>query len=208
MVQNRIINKTLRRYLQNIALCCIFWMLLRLVKYEMTVRGDTINFLIHYAYYIPLIMIPTFSFFAALYTRHSEKYYIPKIIFLPIISTSLSMILFVIFTTYQQLLYKMKYTFFQIPDDVLKIGYTIITIYLILLRLTSVALIIARSKVPNKKYLALQPIAVLFFGCNLLPYQKFFSWYLEIAIKWFHDFSLSCHYRTPWRLYSNRNVSE
>lgn len=65
-LQRRILHRELRSFLVAQAVMMAFWMWFRLVRYFLFWESDMISRAIWYAYYIPMMLIPLFSFLAAL----------------------------------------------------------------------------------------------------------------------------------------------
>ncbi len=76
-VSKRIINRQLRIYLLLIDWLLIFWFSVTTVKLYFLIHQGVISRIIWYGSYIPIIMIPTFMFFAAMHTRKGEDYRLP-----------------------------------------------------------------------------------------------------------------------------------
>ena len=114
MVKRSIINKYLRDYLLAVAYSGVFWVLIRTIKFEMTIRGDRLNFFLQYVYYIPVILIPTFTLFSALHTRRGENYRIPKALLIPVLCISITLILLVLTNDGHHFFYGLKNGVFSV----------------------------------------------------------------------------------------------
>lgn len=68
-ISGKIISRQLRFYLNAMAVCCIIWLFLRTVKFELTVNGDLLNLILVHGFNFCFILIPTFGFFASLYEK-------------------------------------------------------------------------------------------------------------------------------------------
>ena len=84
--RKRIIQKEIRRCLTAIAAMMIFWMFIRMCKFEISDEMPTAWRYALYFYYIPMLLIPTVSLYLAFYIRQPEGYKLPKrrwLLFLP-----------------------------------------------------------------------------------------------------------------------------
>ena len=84
--RKRIIQKEIRRCLTAIAAMMIFWMFIRMCKFEISDEMPTAWRYAWYFYYIPMLLIPTVSLYLAFYIRQPEGYKLPKrrwLLFLP-----------------------------------------------------------------------------------------------------------------------------
>lgn len=79
LLNRRIIQVQLRRYMIGIAGSMAFWFLLRTLKYHIIVDGSfpDMRRLIWYAYYIPMLMLPMLALFAAVSLGKPERYRTP-----------------------------------------------------------------------------------------------------------------------------------
>lgn len=151
-----IINKRLRIYLQSMAICCILWMFLRTVKFELTFRGDGVNTFLLHVYYIPFILLLTFGFFASLYARRGERYNMPRAVYLSISCVSMAAILFVLTNPFHELYWT------HMPEPYSHAaGFPFVMGWAALLLVMTVVNIIVRAKIPGKHEAAMLPIIVL-----------------------------------------------
>jgi len=77
-VYDRIVNKSIRRYLVTLMGLMMFWMLMRTLRLTVFHRIFPIGQWCWYAYYIPMILIPQMCFFAVKYIGEPEEYRLPK----------------------------------------------------------------------------------------------------------------------------------
>ena len=70
----RIIQKEARRCLIMIAAMIVFWMLIRMCKFEIPYEMPTALRYAWYLYYIPMVLLPTVSLYLAFYIRQPENY--------------------------------------------------------------------------------------------------------------------------------------
>lgn len=76
--QKRIIQKEPRRCLIMIAVMMVFWMLVRMCKFEIPYEMPTALRYVWYLYYIPMLLLPTVSLYLAFYIRQPENYKLPE----------------------------------------------------------------------------------------------------------------------------------
>lgn len=175
MVRQSIINTFLRMYLLAVAYGGIFLILIRTIKFEMTIRGDCLNLFLQYAYYIPTILIPTFTLFSALHTRRSENYKIPKRIFLPVVCISLTLLMFVFTNNFHHLFYGCKNGVFTVQGYTYGILYYIVLLWISLLILASVIIILMKARsIPNKRLAATKPFIVMGIIAGYFFLEKIF----------------------------------
>ena len=77
-LQKRIIQKEPRRCLIMIAVMMVFWMLVRMCKFEIPYEMPTALRCAWYLYYIPMLLLPTVSLYLAFYIRQPENYKLPE----------------------------------------------------------------------------------------------------------------------------------
>ena len=72
VLYNRIFDKQLKKYILGIGILQIFWMITRITR---GITYGTLKTLTWYAYYIPMIFMPTFYYFSSKYiTNRIVKY--------------------------------------------------------------------------------------------------------------------------------------
>lgn len=84
-LHRRIMQKKIRRYLCGTAILICFWLLLRSIRFGLLWDG-MIRRYAWYGYYIPMILIPLFGFYTALYMGKREDYDLPirwKLLWIP-----------------------------------------------------------------------------------------------------------------------------
>lgn len=72
-VSKRIINREVRNHLILIGFLLMFWFFLQTIKFTPITNQDLPQRMIWYLYYIPIILIPLFSFLAALYVGREKS---------------------------------------------------------------------------------------------------------------------------------------
>ena len=84
-VRSRIIQPQTRRYLSEISVLIVFWLVIRTVKF-LFASGVTAQRYLWYLYYLPLLFIPPTAVFVALSLGKSENYRLPpfvKLLYIP-----------------------------------------------------------------------------------------------------------------------------
>ena len=77
-VYDRIINKTIRRYLITLVVLMMIWMLMRTLRFTVFYHVFPVGQWCWYAYYIGMIFIPQVCLMAAKYIGKPEEYRLPK----------------------------------------------------------------------------------------------------------------------------------
>lgn len=91
-LQNRILQRAVRRYLVATAALLLFWLVVRVFKWDYTVGQTALNRYCWYAYYLPIIFIPLFGVFIVDYIGKPEEYGMPrkkKLLYIPATSLAL-----------------------------------------------------------------------------------------------------------------------
>lgn len=161
MIRKSVINKPLMQNLLAVERCCIVWLLLRTVKYEMTVSDDAVNLFLQYAYYIPFILIPTFMLFASLHTGRGEDYTIPRRISTSVNVVSLALIILVLTNQSHHLFHGAKDGIYTARIYSRGIIYYAVAIWLTALIVSTAVTVMLRSRIPNKRRFAPMPVIVL-----------------------------------------------
>ena len=155
-ISGKIISRQLRFYLNAMAVCCIIWLFLRTVKFELTVNGDLLNLILVHGFNFCFILIPTFGFFASLYTRKSDRYRIPTLLLIFVSGISVTAIIFVSTNPLHKMFWK------SIGEPYTRgHGYKFVMMWIIFLTVMTLLIITTRAKVPGRKRPALLPLLVL-----------------------------------------------
>ncbi|MBQ4110750.1 MAG: hypothetical protein IJC74_07705 [Clostridia bacterium] len=77
-VYDRIVHKSIRRYLVILMVLMMFWLLVRTLRLTVFNHVFPVGQWCWYAYYISMILIPQFCFFATKYIGKPEEYKLPK----------------------------------------------------------------------------------------------------------------------------------
>lgn len=73
-LQNRILQRAVRRYLVATAALLLLWLVVRVFKWDYTVGQTALNRYCWYAYYLPILFIPLFGVFIVDYIGKPEEY--------------------------------------------------------------------------------------------------------------------------------------
>ena len=185
--RKRIIHDNSRRCMIFIAVLMVFWMFVRMCKYEMPFELPAAVRYGWYFYYIPLVLIPTTSLYLSIYMRQPENYRLPRwshlLFFIALILTG-----FVLTNDLHQLV-------FSFPEGKLgelasyKVGvykygpvYYFITAWNISCTLAAVLIILFKCRVVRNKKLLWFPIGAygltVMYGvayCLDLPFWRMFT---------------------------------
>ena len=85
-LQNRILQRPVRRYLMATAALLLFWLVVRVFKWDYTAGQTALNRYCWYAYYLPILFIPLFGVFIVDSIGKPEEYRVPrkkKLLYLP-----------------------------------------------------------------------------------------------------------------------------
>ncbi len=77
-VYDRIVNKSIRRYLVILVGLMMFWMIMRTLRHTVFFEVFPVGQWCWYAYYVSMILIPQISLFAAKHIGKPEEYTLPK----------------------------------------------------------------------------------------------------------------------------------
>lgn len=165
-IRQRIVSKTIRRYLLWAAALIGFWLYIRTVKW-MFLEDGTLCRYIWYAYYIPLILIPLFGVFIIQCIGKQQDYQLPdkiKLLYIPAL-----LLLVLIFTNdvHQQVFgfphgiahYNDQYTY--------QIGYFLTLLWCVCLGLYFAVMLLVKSRAPGKPWSRRFPFVVLIVGVIL-----------------------------------------
>ena len=88
-VRKRIVSKQARRYLTEVSIFLVAWMVTKTVKYYF-VADPNVNRICWYLYYLPILFVPMLTVFVSLTLGQAEKFPLPKwALIFPLITTSL-----------------------------------------------------------------------------------------------------------------------
>lgn len=150
-IKKRIINKNQQNYLVIIASLIILWMVLRTIKYLFLVGQMDLTRYFWYSYYIPIMLIPIFSLYVALYLGKNEKYRITRWFYL-LIPLSLTFIILVLTNDFHQLVFQfIGNKPYSDSFYVHYIGYYLIVSYTLIISLLSLLIIIKRARIAKSK---------------------------------------------------------
>lgn len=160
----RIIDKRVRKYLSAVGIMIVFWCVLRAAKYIAFEENESIARFIWYLYYVPMLMIPQFSFQAALSVGKQEKQKLPVI---QRITGIIAVICIAIILTndLHQKVFRFHTDFTDWDSDYeRKMLFWIITIWDYLFFLLSTAVLFRKSRLSESRKLSWIPVLYLCFG--------------------------------------------
>lgn len=167
----RIIQGQLRGYMIGIAGSMTFWFLVRTLKYHFIPAETmpTATRLAWYAYYIPMLMIPMLSLFAAVSLGKPEQYRLPRVLHLLWIPTSLLLL-----TVLSNDLHRTVFTFPQEypiwSDDHYSYGpmYAAVMLWILFCAALALGIVIFKCRIPHSKKILWLPLIVF---CLLITYS-------------------------------------
>lgn len=139
-INKRILNENIKKYTLNISYLLLFWVFVRVFKFQYSnISVDTTRFL-RYCYYIPMILIPLLFYFISLCIDKDENY-VPKIVF----PTAFSVIL--IFIVLTNNIHQLVFKFNSINDgDGQKVFfYFIIALWIVFITTYSLYIFLKKS---------------------------------------------------------------
>ena len=163
-VYDRIVSRTLRRYLITIVGLMIVWMLMRTLRHTVFYHVFPVGQWCWYAYYIGMILIPQVCLMAAKYIGKPEEYRLPKTWFLLYIP-SLTLLVGILTNDLHQWAFRF-YLGYEMGWDVYQRGflYYAVVIWLVACIAWMIAEIVKNCRVPGAKKMVWLPIAMLAIG--------------------------------------------
>ncbi len=180
----RIIRRQTQRYLLAIAALMVFWIVIRSVKW---LSVDDVDFgrYLWYAFYIPMLLIPIFSFLVALSLGKPEYYRLPKT-FGFVMIPAITLLVLVLTNDFHQLIFIFPHItetggVWSDGDYSYNIGYFLIVGWSLLITLTTLALMHLKLRVPRTRKIIWQPFVPLtilivystLYALNWAPLQLF-----------------------------------
>ncbi|MGN0355444.1 MAG: histidine kinase N-terminal 7TM domain-containing protein [Muricoprocola sp.] len=176
-VKRRIIQKQVRNYLQAVGVLLLFWQYLKTSKWLFFVTADTITRYMWYAYYIPIILIPLFSFFIAESIGKPESYERPKwmgIFFIP----AFLLICLILTNDFHRMVFDFpKGMEYASSHYTYQIVYYLTILWVLLLSFYTIFTLLRKCHVPGSRWFQRTPIFVI-AGAILL----WVIYYLKIVI--------------------------
>lgn len=167
LLNRRIIQVQLRRYMIGIAGSMAFWFLLRTLKYHIIVDGSfpDMQRLIWYAYYIPMLMLPMFALFAAISLGKPEQYRTPfplRLLWIPAALLALT----VLTNDFHQMIFSFPTEYPVWTDDHYhyEIMYWIVLAWIVVSVLLAFGIILYKCRIPRNKtclWLPLIPFSLM-----------------------------------------------
>lgn len=158
----RIVQARARRYLCGVAVLMLLWLNFKALKYYIVTDVHAIRYL-WYLYYLPLVYIPLFMLFAALFIGKAEDYRLPRhvqILQIP----ALLLFLMVMTNDLHQFVFRFPANalFFSDYDYQRGPGYVMVFAWFVICSFAAFALMFVRSKAyrKRKEYI---PMAVFLF---------------------------------------------
>lgn len=157
-VKRRVLNENVRHYLISVAFLMLFWFAVRSMKYHFFANMNVQRYL-WYAYYVPMIFIPLFSFFISLMLGKSEYYTLPKwtkIFYLP----AAVLLLLVLTNDIHQLVFVFPQDaeIFTSADYSYDVGYYIVLLWEAGISFLSFGVMAYKCRVPHKRRIRLMPL--------------------------------------------------
>ncbi len=88
-VRKRIVSKQARRYLTEVSIFLVVWMITKTIKYYFVADPD-VNRICWYLYYLPILFVPMLTVFVSLTLGRAEEFPLPKwALIFPLVTTSL-----------------------------------------------------------------------------------------------------------------------
>lgn len=165
-LQNRILQKPVRRYLVATAMLMLFWLTVRVFKWDYTVGETALNRYCWYAYYIPMIIIPLLGAFIVEHIGKPEDYVMPrkkKLLYIPA--------LFLILTVFTNDIHHLVFAF---PNGIenydrdytYRFFYFIIMAWFVGLGIYFIVQLLRKCQVPGRRIFRSLP-AIVFLGAVL-----------------------------------------
>ena len=156
-LHHRIMQKNLRRHLIGTAVLICFWILLRSIRHRLLWDGVVSRYA-WYGYYIPMILIPLLSFYAALCMGKREDYNIParwKLLWIP----AVVLILGILTNEFHHLAFRIVA---ENPEQYSRgVLYLCAAIWIAILESSTIVLLLRKSLILNIGKEKLLPFAVL-----------------------------------------------
>ena len=165
-LKNRILQKPVLRYLVATAALMLFWLTVRVFKWDYTVGETALNRYCWYAYYIPMILIPLLGVFVVDHISKPEDYVMSrrkKFLYIPA--------LFLILTVFTNDIHRLVFAF---PNGIVnydrdytyKFFYFIIMVWIVGLSSYFIARLLMKCRVPGRRAFRVLPVIV--FGGAVL----------------------------------------
>ena len=168
-LQRRIMQKWQRRYLVGIAVCMVFWFVVRTLKYHF-IPVETLPHMTRltwYAYYIPMLLIPVLSLLAAASLGKPEQYRTPRLLHLAWVPT-IFLVLTVLTNDLHQTVFAFPKEYPIWTDDHYSYGlmYGVVMLWILLCAILALGIILGKCRLPRRKTILWLPL--LPFGLMII----------------------------------------
>lgn len=187
-LNNTVIHGETRKYMVGIAASLIVWYIVRVIRYRFVVEPVVSRYL-WYSFYIPIIILPLFSFFTSICVGRHENYTLPKSIRSLYIPAAI--LLAVIYSNdFHELVFR-----FEGDMDVLapvytyNAGYYFIAAWVVIFDFSTLIVLYRRCNNPYSRNLIWVPALISLF---ILLYIEVYYLYPELPIFEILDFTLMC----------------
>ena len=173
----RISQVQAKKFFVIVSAFMIFWILLRAFKFYF-VREETALRYLWYAYYIPMLLIPTFTLFIAMSIGKHVEYKLPGYVFLLLIP-AFTLIMLVMTNDLHQFVFHFPSSVFSEKEYSYGIGYILAAGWSVACGLVSLVLMFAKSKLPKTKFslwIPIVPFAVIVICAVLYALRVPFIW--------------------------------
>lgn len=163
-VYDRLVSKTIRRYLIALVGLMVLWILMRTLRFTVFYHVFPVGQWCWYAYYISMIFIPQVSWMAAQYIGKPEEYRLPKKWYLMYIP-SLVLLIGILTNDLHQWAFRFQFGY-EIGWDMYQRSflYYAVVVWIFVCIAMMITEIIRRCRIPKAKKMIWLPIAMLGVG--------------------------------------------
>lgn len=161
-LHRRIMQVQVRRYLVAIVIFMVFWIVIRTLKFRVF-HDPFENRICWYLYYIPMLLIPMLSLFAAVAIGKPEQYRTPKWMHLLWVPTIL-LVLLVLTNDLHQMVFQFPHLPWTDDEYSYAIGYWLVTVWELCSAASALGIILHKCRILHSKkrmVLPLIPFALL-----------------------------------------------
>lgn len=163
-VWNRIMHSHIKFYLMSIASLLFLWIFFRSIKNGYFGVPDSGQRFLWYCYYIPMILIPLFSYYTSLALGKTERWR-PNSLYLLLLVPAFLLIIFVLTNDLHQMVFSFEENLMGWDGDyAYKLPYYIILLWITVFFILSVALLIKKSYIPYTGKLVWLPLFLIVLG--------------------------------------------
>lgn len=191
-LQGRIMQNWQRRYMVAIAVCMVFWFLVRTLKFHFIPNEapDVIRVL-WYCYYIPMLLIPMLALFSAVSLGKPEHYRPPRFLHLLWIPTVL-LILTVLTNDLHQTVFAFPQEYPIWTDSHYSYGpmYAVVMLWILLCAALAMGIIFRKCRLPRSKKILWLPLVPF---CLIIIYALLYITAFPVIKPFFGDMTaVSC----------------